>query len=57
MGTVAQQLRRRGVSVLSFHALPRSAAGWEPYYRLMEEACSRAGVEMRVTVLDDSYIY
>lgn len=54
--TVASQLRRRGVGVIRFHALPKTAPGWAPYYMLMEEACSRAGVELSVTVLDDSFI-
>lgn len=44
----AEVLRKRDITAVTFVAQPREEAGWENYYRVIEQACEKAGVELTV---------
>lgn len=44
----AEVLSERGITTVTFVAQPREEAGWENYYRVIEQACGIAGVELVV---------
>ena len=52
---VERQLRERGVTAVTFHARPRAAPGWRPYYRVLEIACRRRGIPLVVETLGPDY--
>jgi hypothetical protein len=46
----AEVLSARGIISVTFVARPREEAGWENYYRVIERACEKAGVELSVEI-------
>lgn len=53
---VVAQLIRRRVTVLTFYARPRTTPGWPPYFHVLEMACRRLDLKLRIKYLPDDFI-